>query len=144
MKPTKGLSIVMSTIVLLLWPDASLLFVFNPCCVLDAALWIWKDTKKKRPPALTWQDEWKDLMENPAHSGSSLTHSLTYSLTCSPTHSTTHPLTHSSTHSPTHSFTHPLTHTHVYTHLFSYSLSSLNQCCCMQITCMGIAGTSCS
>lgn len=31
------------------------------------ALWIWKDTKTKQPPALTWQDEWKDLMTNPAH-----------------------------------------------------------------------------
>ncbi len=95
-------------------PDASLFLAFNPCCVLVAALWIWKDTKTKQPPALTWQNEWQDLITNPAHSGSSLTHPPTHS----PTHSLTHPLTHPPNHSPTHRLTHPPTHppTHAFTH----------------------------
>ena len=158
MTPTIALSVAMPgclTVVLPL-PDASLLFVFNPCCMLAAALWIWKDTKTKQPPALTWQDEWKDLMTNPAHSGSSLPHSLTHSLARSlahplthpsthpPIHLFTHPLTHSPTHSLTYLLAHPLTHTHVLTHSFSSSPSALNECCCVHITQMGIAGTFCS
>ncbi|KAL0044626.1 hypothetical protein WJX82_003477 [Trebouxia sp. C0006] len=37
------------------------------CILIVTALWIWKDTKTKKAPALTCRDERQDLMTNPAH-----------------------------------------------------------------------------